>query len=143
MPYVDGDIGFPFMAPTSIETGGAVEATTALTAVTSGAGNVFGSIVQLIASTAKEAVGIIVCCTLYMPAAASRTRVAICVGGAGSETELVSFTTACKGNYASVNNPVYQAFLIRVPAATRVSAKVASDTASQVADISVYLMERN
>lgn len=85
MPDIQDAVGFPQRSHYSSEVGGAVEASTTGTTVTSGAANTKGSWTQLIASTAADSAGILL--MGFYPGV--RFGIDVGIGAAGSETVIV------------------------------------------------------
>lgn len=106
------------------------------TAVTcgSGAGGVYGSYVQLIASTDYDSYGLIV----WSAANLSYSQYQIAVGGAGSEVNIAHIPGA-----GSIGGGVAMFVPVFVPAGSRLSARTASAGSTQTTWLSCSLVRAN
>lgn len=143
MPDIEERIDVPFEACPLQESAGwaAVGAAGAVqgTTLTSGAVNTKGAWAQLIASTAKEAVGLMVSIQV---ATAFAFLIDIGLGGAGAEVAVIPNLHYWKANATAFQ---FQCFtiLLRIPAGSRISARCQSNAATQTLNIAVSLMEND
>lgn len=117
-------------------------ATTAIgTNITSGAIDTESAWTQLIASTARDAWGILVGFNRGAVNAAVRSILCdIGIGGAGSEIALISNLIGNSGLTTNVGHHNARFFPIFIPAGTRLSARVQTNVASHVLDVAVRLI---
>jgi hypothetical protein len=127
-------MGFPYRSFYGSEIGGALEASTTYTVLTSGAANVKGAWVQLIASTAEDSGGMF----LVLPYNGVFSGLDVGVGAAASETVLVpNIYVGCPGN--AIPNWVFVP--ISVKKGTRVSARFQDSGGGNTLTIGVVMLK--
>lgn len=115
--------------------------TTAGTQITSGAIDTESSWTQLIASTARDAWGILVGFNRGAVNAAVRSILCdIGIGGAGSEVALISNLIGNGGVNSNLGFHNARFFPLFIPAGTRISARVQTNVASHVLDVMIRLI---
>jgi hypothetical protein len=128
----------PEVSGVSVEAAGQDTSTTTLTSITaSGTALQWGSWTQLLASTAKKAILLIVCMDM---SSAANMRVQIGVGASASESPIADISAGVAA--AGSGNPqIYAPFIVNIPAVSRISARALSSTANSVAKVGVWLVE--
>ncbi len=135
MPPLQVPLPFPQETKPTEETGGAVTGSSTATTITaSGTANVMGSWTQLIASTSKRAVAIII--SLAWGSGVDML-VDIGTGGSGSEVVLLPYLLHA-GNGPRLT---HYTFMIEIPSGTRIAARCQSPTASATDKAEIYLIE--
>jgi hypothetical protein len=140
MPIFPYPIPFPLSAPPYAEAAG-ITTTGApyLTALTTGTANAFGSWAQLLASTAKRAVAVVI--AMSSSYANYVYRVQIGVGAAASEVAVAEASGMCGDAVVSYEGINYVTIPVLIPGGSRVSARAAHEGASKTVYFGAYMLE--
>lgn len=132
---------FPYLEGQRIENAGAVVGTSRGTAITANASpNAKGaSFTTLLAATGFEADGLLV--MLDDSAALTDYLLDIAVGGAGAEVVILS-NLLISGGTGSITYGAYYYFPVKIPAGTRLSARVQASTGAAVVRVSLLLFSQ-
>jgi hypothetical protein len=137
MPRFPYFSSLPLVSGVSVETAGFNEGSTTLTQVTTGSSTyTFGSWTQLLASTTNKAVVLII---VVDASSSARFRIQIGVGASGSESAICEMTYMASSTSGKPSD--YAAYLVNIPAGSRISACAAAVTASQNIYVGCYLVE--